>query len=133
MRILISSDHRYPADDRNGMGRRPRAIPSGSGYHIFDLTVRGLAELGHDHGLLLEAAPLGVARPQEDLDRDVPAESGVRGAVDHTAGAPRDLGRQLVGADSHYPRPARAGSPARARRRRTWGKRSRSSSGSCRA
>lgn len=53
MRILISSDHRYPSDDQKGAGRHPREYPSGSGYHILDLTVRGLAELGHDVVYLL--------------------------------------------------------------------------------
>jgi glycosyltransferase involved in cell wall biosynthesis len=53
MRILIASRHRYPADNGEGTGWGPRAFPSGSGFHILDLTVRGLAELGHDVVYLL--------------------------------------------------------------------------------
>jgi glycosyltransferase involved in cell wall biosynthesis len=48
MRILISSTHRYPADGALGSGRKPKAFPSGSAHHIFDLTARGLTEQGHD-------------------------------------------------------------------------------------
>ncbi len=53
MRILIASNHRYPADGRKSAGRHPKANPSGAGHHIFDLTARGLAELGHDVVYLL--------------------------------------------------------------------------------
>jgi len=48
MRILLYSDHRYPAAPQQGCGPHPTAFPSGSGYHLHDLLARGLAESGHD-------------------------------------------------------------------------------------
>ncbi len=48
MRILLSSDHEYPAANHNGSGLHPKKFPSGSGYILHDLLAKGLAELGHD-------------------------------------------------------------------------------------
>ncbi|HEX8847852.1 MAG TPA: glycosyltransferase [Pyrinomonadaceae bacterium] len=48
MRLLISSPHKYPAFSEVGSGLHPKAFPSGSGFHVHDLLVKGLAELGHD-------------------------------------------------------------------------------------
>ncbi|MEM7426146.1 MAG: glycosyltransferase [Pseudomonadota bacterium] len=53
MRILIPGNHRFPAETAKGSGRRPKAFPSGSGYHLLDLTVQGLTELGHEVVYLL--------------------------------------------------------------------------------
>ena len=48
MRVLLSSDHQYPAANGNGSGLHPKKFPSGSGYILHDLLAKGLAELGHD-------------------------------------------------------------------------------------
>src|SRR6185503_7342025 len=53
MRLLLSSDHRYPPFGDVGSGPHPKLFPSGSAYQIHDLLARGLAELGHDVFYLL--------------------------------------------------------------------------------
>jgi glycosyltransferase involved in cell wall biosynthesis len=53
MRLLLSSSHRYPALTEIGSGLQPKPFPSGSGFLIHDLLVKGLAELGHDVFYLL--------------------------------------------------------------------------------
>src|SRR5689334_6198152 len=63
MRVLHSSTHRYPAFTEVGSGLRPKAFPSGSGYLIHDLMVRGVAELGHEVFYLL---PQGADKPLPD-------------------------------------------------------------------
>jgi glycosyltransferase involved in cell wall biosynthesis len=60
MRILLSSEHRYPAFGAVGSGLHPRTYPSGSGFWIHDLLMKGLAELGHEVFYLL---PRGAAIP----------------------------------------------------------------------
>jgi glycosyltransferase involved in cell wall biosynthesis len=64
MRILLSSDHEYPAANANGSGLHPKKFPSGSGYILHDLLAKGLAELGHDVFYLVRRshakAPRGV-------------------------------------------------------------------------
>jgi glycosyltransferase involved in cell wall biosynthesis len=65
MRLLLSSNHRYPAFGGPGIGPHPKPFPSGSGFLIHDLLVKGLAELGHDVFYLLgqgteEPLPAGV-------------------------------------------------------------------------
>ena len=64
MRILLSSDHEYPAANLNGSGLHPKKFPSGSGYILHDLLAKGLAELGHDVFYLVRRshadAPSGV-------------------------------------------------------------------------
>lgn len=60
MRILLSSEHRYPAFGETGTGLHPKPYPSGSGFWIHDLLMQGLAELGHDVFYML---PQGAARP----------------------------------------------------------------------
>lgn len=60
MRLLLSSDHRYPAFRATGIGRHPTLFPSASGAYIHDLLVKGLAELGHDVFYLL---PEGADKP----------------------------------------------------------------------
>jgi len=77
MRILVSSSHRYPALTDVGSGLQPKPLPSGSGYLIHDLMVRGLAELGHEVFYLLpkgadQPLPAGVTllsepRPEVDI------------------------------------------------------------------
>ena len=76
MRILLASDHRYPAFGTIGSGLHPRTYPSGSGYWIHDMLVKGLAELGHEVFYFLPegaAVPLPpgatlVSRPVWDCD-----------------------------------------------------------------
>jgi len=48
MRILLSSEHRYPAYKEAGIGLTPSPFPSGSGYYIHDLVMKGLVQLGHE-------------------------------------------------------------------------------------
>lgn len=48
MRILLSSNHCYPAAGLSGSGATPREFPSGSGFVIHDLLAKGLAEAGHE-------------------------------------------------------------------------------------
>lgn len=60
MRVLLSSDHRYPGFRETGIGLAPSDFPSGSGYHIHDLLMKGLVELGHEVFYLL---PAGADRP----------------------------------------------------------------------
>lgn len=76
MRLLLSSEHRYPAYRSIGQGPHPMKFPSGSGYMIHDLLAKGLAELGHDVFYLLRqgaAKPLPkgvkfVSKPTADAD-----------------------------------------------------------------
>jgi glycosyltransferase involved in cell wall biosynthesis len=76
MRILLSSEHRYPAFGEVGSGQHPRSYPSGSGFWIHDLIAKGLAELGHEVFYLLPNGaqgpmPLGVqlvSQPVWDAD-----------------------------------------------------------------
>ena len=75
MRILLSSDHEYPAANQNGSGLHPKQFPSGSGYILHDLLAKGLAELGHDVFYLVRrahaSAPEGVkliVEPVKDVD-----------------------------------------------------------------
>jgi len=60
MRILLSSEHRYPAFGAVGSGLHPRTYPSGSGYWIHDMLMKGLTELGHEVFYYL---PEGAAMP----------------------------------------------------------------------
>jgi glycosyltransferase involved in cell wall biosynthesis len=77
MRLLLSSDHRYPHFGEIGSGLHPKVFPSGSAYQVHDLLARGLAELGHDvFYLLREGAdkplPEGVTLVSDlTLDADV--------------------------------------------------------------
>lgn len=76
MRILLSSEHRYPAFGGAGSGLHPRMYPSGSGFWIHDMLMKGLVELGHEVFYLLEkgaAVPLPagatlVSEPVWDAD-----------------------------------------------------------------
>ncbi len=60
MRVLLSSNHQFPASGEVGSGPHPKLFPSGSGHRIQDLIVKGLAELGHDVFYLL---PEGATKP----------------------------------------------------------------------
>ena len=60
MRILLSSEHRYPAFGAVGSGLHPRTYPSGSGFWIHDMLMKGLTELGHEVFYFL---PHGAAVP----------------------------------------------------------------------
>jgi glycosyltransferase involved in cell wall biosynthesis len=76
MRILLASEHRYPAFGSVGSGLHPRTYPSGSGYWMHDILMKGLAELGHEVFYYLPegaAVPLPkgatlVSRPIFDVD-----------------------------------------------------------------
>jgi glycosyltransferase involved in cell wall biosynthesis len=76
MRILLSSEHRYPAFGTIGSGLHPRTYPSGSGFWIHDMLMKGLTELGHEVFYLLRqgaAVPLPkgatlVTEPVWDAD-----------------------------------------------------------------
>jgi glycosyltransferase involved in cell wall biosynthesis len=48
MKVLLYTDHQYPAQGNESTGLHPRQYPSGSGYHLHDLLARGLAEEGHE-------------------------------------------------------------------------------------
>ncbi len=77
MRLLIASPHRYPALNEVGSGLHPKPFPSGSGYLLQDLLVKGLAELGHEVFYLLRQGadkplPAGVTLVSEpDIEADV--------------------------------------------------------------
>jgi glycosyltransferase involved in cell wall biosynthesis len=60
MRILLSSNHRYPGSPKNSRGLEPNSWPSGSGFLIHDLIAKGLAELGHE---VFYRLPEGAAEP----------------------------------------------------------------------
>ena len=76
MRILLSSNHVYPASGSSGSGTNPREFPSGSGFVIHDLVAKGLAEAGHEVFYLLPRGaetqlPPGVTllrEPRFDVD-----------------------------------------------------------------
>jgi glycosyltransferase involved in cell wall biosynthesis len=75
MRVLLASNHRYPAERGEGAGFAVLPNPSGSPQRVHDLIARGLAELGHEVCYLLPGvdAPLPegvrwVTRPVEDAD-----------------------------------------------------------------
>ncbi|HEY3580105.1 MAG TPA: hypothetical protein VGK82_06155, partial [Pyrinomonadaceae bacterium] len=63
MRVLLSSEHRYPAFGEVGSGRHPRSFPSGSGFWIHDLIAKGLAEAGHEVFYLLRSGAQGPLPP----------------------------------------------------------------------
>lgn len=67
MRVLLSSEHRYPAFDEVGSGQHPRSYPSGSGFWIHDLIAKGLAELGHEVFYLLPNGAQGPLPPGVQL------------------------------------------------------------------
>ena len=77
MRILLSSEHRYPAFGEVGSGLHPRTYPSGSGFWIHDLLAKGLGELGHEVFYLLRGGsaipmPPGVTLVSEPVwDADI--------------------------------------------------------------
>jgi len=77
MRILLSSNHRYPGAGLWGSGTAPREFPSGSGFIIHDLLAKGLAEAGHEVFYLLPrgtgaSLPPGVTLLREPIfDVDV--------------------------------------------------------------
>lgn len=60
MRILLSSNHPYPASRSSGSGTNPKEFPSGAGFVIHDLVAKGLAEAGHEVFYLL---PRGAEAP----------------------------------------------------------------------
>ncbi len=53
MRILLSSNHVYPAAGSSGSGTNPKEFPSGSAFIVHDLVAKGLAEAGHEVFYLL--------------------------------------------------------------------------------
>src|SRR5258708_3097804 len=86
MRILMSSSHRYPALRGTGSGLQPKRVPSGSGFLLHDLLVRGLAEMGHEVFYLL---PKGADAPLPDGVTLI-SEPGVDVDIFHTI-SDRDL------------------------------------------
>ena len=76
MRVLLWSEHRYPAYAERGCGRQPSRLPSGAPNFVHDLLAKGLAELGHDVCYYLDeglSAPLPagvthVAEVPDDAD-----------------------------------------------------------------
>jgi len=76
VRILLSSNHIYPASGSSGSGTNPKEFPSGSGFAIHDLVAKGLAEAGHEVFYLLPRGaetqlPSGVTllrEPRFDVD-----------------------------------------------------------------
>ena len=65
MRILLVSNHAYPASGSHSSGLLPRMLSSGSGQHVHDLLALGLVELGHEvfyrlKGGKTEPLPAGV-------------------------------------------------------------------------
>ena len=76
MKVLLSSDHEYPAANHNGSGLHPKKFPSGSGYMLHDLLAKGLAELGHEVFYLVRRstaiAPRGMTVIHEPIaDADI--------------------------------------------------------------
>ncbi|HET9478850.1 MAG TPA: glycosyltransferase [Pyrinomonadaceae bacterium] len=63
MRVLLSSEHQYPANGEVGSGLHPRALPSGSGFWMHDLVMKGLTELGHEVFYLLRNGAQGPMPP----------------------------------------------------------------------
>ncbi len=95
MRILLVSDHKYPASGSHGVGLCPRALPSGSGQHIHDLLAQGLAKLEHEVFYLLKE---GAAEP---LPTNITAVSETVPCVDIVHG----IDPFLVAADLTQPGP----------------------------
>jgi glycosyltransferase involved in cell wall biosynthesis len=85
VRIMLSSEHRYPALNGVSFGPHPKEFPSGSGHHLQDLLAKGLAEFGHEVLYCLrkeptQAMPPGVTRITEpDASVDVYHNVGSRG------------------------------------------------------
>lgn len=63
MRVLLSSEHRYPAFNEVGSGPHPMSFPSGSGFWIHDLIMKGLVEMGHEVFYLLPNGARGPMPP----------------------------------------------------------------------
>ena len=76
-KILLSSDHQYPAASVCGSGLHPKKFPSGSGYILHDLLAKGLGELGHEvfylvRGTINSSASTGITLVHEPVsDADV--------------------------------------------------------------
>jgi glycosyltransferase involved in cell wall biosynthesis len=85
MRIMLSSEHRYPMATGVSFGRHPKEFPSGSGHYLHDLLAKGLAEFGHEvlYCLPFEPAgplPPGVRRiPEPEASVDIHHNVGVHG------------------------------------------------------
>jgi|SRR5215471_15893165 len=75
MRILLWSDHTYPAGGRIGTGLRSNALATGGASIVHDNLARGLAELNHDVFYKLKGAkeplPPGVRVMAEAVDVDI--------------------------------------------------------------
>ncbi|MBL4705521.1 MAG: glycosyltransferase [Flavobacteriales bacterium] len=55
---MMSCRHNYPGYRSEGVGKQTLDLPSGSGMHLHDLLVKGLAEEGHE---VLYHLPLGTS------------------------------------------------------------------------
>jgi glycosyltransferase involved in cell wall biosynthesis len=102
MRILLSSNHRYPAFTEVSAGFAPMDYPSGSGNYVHDLLARGLAEAGHRVYYLLRKGwsgemPPGVAPVSEPvIDVDVYHSSMIPGVNEDVAQLMQDNHRAWV-------------------------------------
>lgn len=67
MRVLLSSEHEYPANSAAGSGLHPRSLPSGSGFWMHDLVMKGLTEMGHEVFYLLPNGARGPMPPGAQL------------------------------------------------------------------
>jgi glycosyltransferase involved in cell wall biosynthesis len=108
MRLLLSSDHKYPAFGRIGSGPHPKPFPSGSGYLIHDLLAKGLAELGHDVFYLLakgaeEPLPPGV----ELVSKSIPEVDVLHTIAYHDEDLVRERGRRPLVTTCHLDLKAR--------------------------
>ena len=63
VRIMLSSEHQYPAENGVSFGPHPKEWPSGSGNQLHDLLAKGLAEFGHEVLYCLRRAPAGALPP----------------------------------------------------------------------
>src|SRR5215471_10089794 len=75
MRVLLWSDHTYPAGGRIGTGLRANSLATGGASVVHDQLAKGLAELNHDVFYRLrgarEALPPGVRRMNGSVDVDI--------------------------------------------------------------
>src|SRR5215470_14041282 len=99
MRILLWSDHTYPAGGRIGTGWRANSLATGGAAIVHDQLAKGLAELNHDVFYRLRGAqdelPSGVRRMNGSVDVDIVHHGNSRWVQDadflrlvKTSGAP---------------------------------------------
>src|SRR5215472_7440925 len=77
MRVLLVSEHRYPAFGPKGAGLHPREYPSGSSYYLHDLLALGLVEEGHEVFYFLGDGADSALPPGVNLVSDVLPEADI--------------------------------------------------------